>query len=118
MVVVLHFVQWGYGDMFLLFLRALARRFWSCSFCCAAALFVVVFALSLASANSRWRAGDAPVRGGTYFSLQRQRKVGKRKPLTPLTLIQTSKYQRPPRTKKYISTWTLIVGNSGQELAV
>jgi general secretion pathway protein K len=27
----------------------------------------------------------APVRGGTYFSLQRQRKVGKRKPLTPLT---------------------------------
>jgi hypothetical protein len=23
----------------------------------------------------------APVRGGTYFSLQRQRKVGKRKPL-------------------------------------
>jgi hypothetical protein len=56
-------------------------------FCCAAALFVVVFALSLASAISRWRARDAPVRGGTYFSLQRQRKVGKRKPLTPLTPV-------------------------------
>ncbi|WP_336599832.1 hypothetical protein, partial [Paraburkholderia bengalensis] len=28
-------------------------------------------------------AGVAPVRGGTYFSLQRQRKAGKRKPLTP-----------------------------------
>jgi hypothetical protein len=41
----------------------------------------------LGSAISRWRAGDAPVRGGTYFSLQRQRKVGKRKPLTPLMLV-------------------------------
>jgi hypothetical protein len=28
-------------------------------------------------------ASVAPVRGGTYFSLQRQRKVGKRKPLKP-----------------------------------
>jgi hypothetical protein len=34
--------------------------------------------------HPRFRIGAsrvAPVRGGTYFSLQRQRKVGKRKPL-------------------------------------
>ncbi|MEM5435695.1 hypothetical protein [Paraburkholderia diazotrophica] len=36
--------------------------------------------------NAPTGAGVAPVRGGTYFSLQRQRKVGKRKPLTPLML--------------------------------
>jgi hypothetical protein len=29
------------------------------------------------------------VRGGTYFSLPRQRKVGKRKPLTPTHLTHT-----------------------------
>ncbi len=38
---------------------------------------------SRASAMRLRGAGVAPVRGGTYFSLQRQRKVGKRKPLTP-----------------------------------
>ncbi|WP_218002760.1 hypothetical protein, partial [Paraburkholderia mimosarum] len=32
---------------------------------------------------SRRYASVAPVRGGTYFSLPWQRKVGKRKPLTP-----------------------------------
>ncbi|MEX3930876.1 hypothetical protein AB4Y32_03485 [Paraburkholderia phymatum] len=31
-------------------------------------------------------AGVAPARGGAYFSLQRQRKAGKRKPLTPPAL--------------------------------
>src|SRR3984885_6244528 len=62
-----------------------------------------LFLLFLGSAISRWRAGDAPVRGGTYFSLQRQRKVGKRKPLTPLTPVQTSNHQLPQRTKKCIS---------------
>jgi hypothetical protein len=35
----------------------------------------------LASALRFRGAGVAPVRGGTYFSLPRQRKVGKRKPL-------------------------------------
>ncbi|CAG9198983.1 hypothetical protein PSAB6_190194 [Paraburkholderia sabiae] len=35
----------------------------------------------LASAFCYRSIGVAPVRGGTYFSLQRQRKVGKRKPL-------------------------------------
>src|ERR1700743_992876 len=35
---------------------------------------------SLASAWRLRGAGVAPVRGGTYFSLPRQRKVGKRKP--------------------------------------
>ncbi|CAG9261574.1 hypothetical protein PUN4_390018 [Paraburkholderia unamae] len=39
------------------------------------------FRVSLFSCRS---ASVAPVRGGTYFSLQRQRKVGKRKPLKPL----------------------------------
>jgi hypothetical protein len=39
---------------------------------------------SAARWHPRFRIGAsrvAPVRGGTYFSLQRQRKVGKRKPL-------------------------------------
>src|SRR5689334_12054624 len=38
---------------------------------------------SLASAFCFWFASLAPVRGGTYFSLPPQRKVGKRKRLTP-----------------------------------
>jgi hypothetical protein len=42
------------------------------------------FALTFAGIRDAPRgASVAPVRGGTYFSLQRQRKVGKRKPLTP-----------------------------------
>jgi len=40
-------------------------------------------AFSLASAWRLRGAGVAPVRGGTYFSLLPQRKVGKRKRLTP-----------------------------------
>ena len=43
--------------------------------------------LSLASAFCFRFASVAPVRGGTYFSLPRQRKVGKRKPLTPPVLV-------------------------------
>ena len=43
-------------------------------------LFFAFGFFSLASANSYRSASVAPVRGGTYFSLQRQRKVGKRKP--------------------------------------
>jgi hypothetical protein len=43
---------------------------------------LLVFAL--ASAFCLWCACVAPVRGGTYFSLPPQRKVGKRKRLTPL----------------------------------
>ncbi|MEM5385524.1 hypothetical protein VSR68_18245 [Paraburkholderia phymatum] len=38
-----------------------------------------VFAFALASAYAPRGAGVAPVRGGTYFSLPPQRKVGKRK---------------------------------------
>ena len=54
--------------------------------------------VSLASAICFRFAGVAPVRGGTYFSLlrqgdflrgARQRKVGKRKPLTPSVLTLT-----------------------------
>jgi hypothetical protein len=48
-----------------------------------------VFAFALAFAMRLRGAGVAPVRGGTYFSLQRQRKVGKRKPLTPSVLVSS-----------------------------
>ncbi|WP_310043999.1 hypothetical protein, partial [Paraburkholderia caribensis] len=41
------------------------------------------FAFSRASAIRYLASGVAPVRGGTYFSLPPQRKVGKRKRLTP-----------------------------------
>jgi hypothetical protein len=45
------------------------------------------FALVLASAYCLRASGVAPVRGGTYFSLPPQRKVGKRKRLTPPTRV-------------------------------
>ena len=45
------------------------------------------FASSLASAQCRRASRVAPVRGGTYFSLPPQRKVGKRKRLTPPALV-------------------------------
>ncbi|CAG9223014.1 hypothetical protein PSAB6_420014 [Paraburkholderia sabiae] len=41
----------------------------------------LLIAAALASALTYRFISVAPVRGGTYFSLQRQRKVGKRKPL-------------------------------------
>jgi hypothetical protein len=44
-------------------------------------------ALALASASCLRTSSVAPVRGGTYFSLPPQRKVGKRKRLTPPTLL-------------------------------
>ncbi|WP_218160255.1 hypothetical protein, partial [Paraburkholderia hospita] len=44
---------------------------------------LVVLAFSLASALCLRASSVAPVRGGTYFSLPPQRKVGKRKRLTP-----------------------------------
>jgi hypothetical protein len=43
--------------------------------------------LSLASALCFLASRVAPVRGGTYFSLPPQRKVGKRKRLTPPVLV-------------------------------
>ena len=46
-----------------------------------------VLACALASAICYLASSVAPVRGGTYFSLPPQRKVGKRKRLTPLTLL-------------------------------
>jgi hypothetical protein len=45
------------------------------------------FAFSLASALCLRASSVAPVRGGTYFSLPPQRKVGKRKRLTPPILV-------------------------------
>jgi hypothetical protein len=49
--------------------------------------FFCFFAFLLASALCLWSASVAPVRGGTYFSLPPQRKVGKRKRLTPPALV-------------------------------
>jgi hypothetical protein len=46
-----------------------------------------VLGFALASANCYLASRVAPVRGGTYFSLPPQRKVGKRKRLTPPVLI-------------------------------
>jgi hypothetical protein len=46
-----------------------------------------VFVLALASAFCLRASSVAPVRGGTYFSLPPQRKVGKRKRLTPPILV-------------------------------
>jgi hypothetical protein len=46
-----------------------------------------VLASALASAICLRASGVAPVRGGTYFSLPPQRKVGKRKRLTPPVLV-------------------------------
>ncbi|CAN7360317.1 hypothetical protein [Paraburkholderia sp. SIMBA_054] len=43
--------------------------------------------LALASALCLRASSVAPVRGGTYFSLPPQRKVGKRKRLTPPALV-------------------------------
>jgi hypothetical protein len=57
-------------------------------------------AFSLASAMRLRGAGVAPVRGGTYFSLQRQRKVGKRKPLTPPAPVPTHGPQRPHTSRR------------------
>jgi hypothetical protein len=46
-----------------------------------------VLAFALASAICLRASSVAPVRGGTYFSLPPQRKVGKRKRLTPPTFL-------------------------------
>ena len=46
-----------------------------------------VLAFALASALCLRASSVAPVRGGTYFSLPPQRKVGKRKRLTPPTFL-------------------------------
>jgi hypothetical protein len=67
--------------------------------------------------HPRWRlrgAGVAPVRGGTYFSLQRQRKVGKRKPLTPPARIGT----RGPPQRPHASHGKLLHPSVANVLAV
>jgi hypothetical protein len=48
---------------------------------------LVVLDFALASALCLRASSVAPVRGGTYFSLPPQRKVGKRKRLTPPALM-------------------------------
>jgi len=52
-------------------------------FCLRGTAGLAVLALALASAICLRASSVAPVRGGTYFSLPPQRKVGKRKRLTP-----------------------------------
>ncbi|WP_224032419.1 hypothetical protein, partial [Paraburkholderia caribensis] len=59
--------------VFLFFILALLRKL--CG--------LLVFCFALASALCCRASSVAPVRGGTYFSLPPQRKVGKRKRLTP-----------------------------------
>ncbi|CAG9257517.1 hypothetical protein PCAR4_410101 [Paraburkholderia caribensis] len=54
---------------------------------CCAGFWVVCLVYSLASAICYLASRVAPVRGGTYFSLPPQRKVGKRKRLTPPVLV-------------------------------
>ncbi|GJH34848.1 hypothetical protein CBA19CS91_18845 [Paraburkholderia hospita] len=75
-----------------LFLLSLASAVWFCfrwhpRFGFAFAGIRGLVLLSLASALWLWFASVAPVRGGTYFSLPPQRKVGKRKRLTPPILV-------------------------------
>ncbi|WP_229512814.1 hypothetical protein [Paraburkholderia terrae] len=48
---------------------------------------LVLLAFAPASAFCLRASSVAPVRGGTYFSLPPQRKVGKRKRLTPPTFL-------------------------------
>jgi hypothetical protein len=62
--------------VFFAFLLSLAFALWWC------------FAAVAGIRDAPHGASVAPVRGGTYFSLQRQRKVGKRKPLTPSRLTR------------------------------
>jgi hypothetical protein len=64
----------------------LLRWHLSLGFCVLAAL-VGMLAFARASAICFHASSVAPVRGGTYFSLPPQRKVGKRKRLTPLILV-------------------------------
>src|SRR5689334_24395036 len=76
-------------------------------------LFLAVVFLRLRrglfSLASAWRlrgAGVAPVRGGTYFSLPPQRKVGKRKRLTPPIL---DVYPRAPNVPTLHTTVPRLV---------
>jgi hypothetical protein len=48
-------------------------------------VWLVLFFAGIRDSLSRFT--RRPVRGGTYFSLPPQRKVGKRKRLTPPTLV-------------------------------
>ena len=75
---------------------------------CFGALFI---GLSLFSYRS---IGVAPVRGSTYFSLQRQRKVGKRKPLTPPAhkCPPLSVTQSGPRTQSSLAPSSLVTRQS------
>ncbi|WP_310044710.1 hypothetical protein, partial [Paraburkholderia caribensis] len=66
---------------------ALASAIWVCAGICDLALrWHPRFGFALASAMRYLASCVAPVRGGTYFSLPPQRKVGKRKRLTPPAL--------------------------------
>src|SRR6476646_5030795 len=90
---------WGWGQHFVLYRGFFCLRRWGGGFdfevqvvwsrwyaCCDLAMYALpVGALDFAMASALClRASSvAPVRGGTYFALPPQRKVGKRKRLTP-----------------------------------
>ncbi|MDR6383198.1 hypothetical protein J2802_003620 [Paraburkholderia caribensis] len=67
-------MRWGW-----VVVSAMAFELWLC----AGIRDSLSLSLSLASAIRYLASSVAPVRGGTYFSLPPQRKVGKRKRLTP-----------------------------------
>jgi len=64
-----------------------------------------VFVFALASAFCCWFASVAPVRGGTYFSLPPQRKVGKRKRLTPPARVPVHGPPTSPRFTRQYPRW-------------
>jgi hypothetical protein len=79
-------------------------------------VFLLRFALffSLASALCLRGAGDAPVRGGTYFSLPRQRKVGKRKPLHTAPLDDCPRALNVP-VLQTAAHWFVFVANASNQ---
>src|SRR5689334_1536016 len=86
-------------------------------------LFLAVVFLRLRrglfSLASAWRlrgAGVAPVRGGTYFSLPPQRKVGKRKRLTPPILDLCPRAPNVPTLHTRVPRLLLVANASNQRL--
>src|SRR5690242_5821737 len=72
-------------------------------FCCLRRVKGGLLVFVLASALRERASRVAPVRGGTYFSLPPQRKVGKRKRLTPPSLFLPEGPQRVLRFTRQLS---------------
>ena len=81
-------------------------------FCAFAARVVFVLVCLACRWHSLWRlrgAHVAPVRGGTYFSLPRQRKVGKRKPLHPASRVASARGQEGRVARQALASRTTLV---------